>query len=85
MVAIGPDSPERFRSYFRDHEIPFRGIPDPSGDLLSAFGQEWRLMSFGRMPALLAYAAEGREVVRHLARSARDLADLNATVQRLLS
>ncbi len=85
MVAIGPDSPERFQSYFRDHQIPFRGVPDPAASLLSAFGQEWRLMAFGRMPAILAYAADGREVARHLGRSARDLGDLDAILRLLLS
>ncbi len=40
-------------------------------------------MAFGRMPAILAYAADGREVARHLGRSARDLGDLDSVLRLL--
>ncbi len=83
-MAIGPDSPERFQAYFREHAIPFRGIPDPSGRLLSRFGQEWRLAAFGRLPGIVAYGRDGREAARHLGRSMRDLGDLDAIVGKLL-
>jgi peroxiredoxin Q/BCP len=85
VVAIGPDGADAMRRYFEGHAIPFRGIPDPGGELLRALGQEWRLLAFGRMPALLAYARDGREVTRHLGRSARDLGDLDTALAQLRS
>ncbi len=84
-MAIGPDSADRFEAYFRDHQIPFRGVPDPSAQLLSALGQEWRLMAFGRMPAIIAYGRDGSEAARHLGRSPRDLGDIDAIVATLLA
>ncbi len=84
-MAIGPDSPERFQTYFRDHHIPFRGIPDPSGELLSLFGQESRLLAFGRLPGIVAYSRDGHEATRHLGRSARDLGDIDAIAASLVS
>lgn len=84
MVAIGPDGPAQFARYFREHQLPFRGVADPSGELLAELGQEWRLMAFGRMPAILGYRADGSEAARHLGRSARDLGDFDAVVRAIL-
>jgi peroxiredoxin len=51
VVVVGPDGAEEFKSYWREQDLPFIGLPNPSHSVLKAFGQEINLFKMGRMPA----------------------------------
>lgn len=51
VIVIGPDDAEAFRAYWRQHRLPFIGLPDPQASVLNLYGQEVNLLKLGRMPA----------------------------------
>jgi peroxiredoxin len=51
VLALGPEGPDEFRSYWEGHSLPFIGLPDPTYSVLKLYGQEIDLFKFGRMPA----------------------------------
>ena len=63
VLVVGPERPERFQSYWADHAIPFRGLPDPHHTVLERYGQEVSLFKLGRMPAQVLIDREG--IVRY--------------------
>ena len=34
VVVVGPEDASAFEAYFREHDLPFTGLPDPSGSVL---------------------------------------------------
>jgi peroxiredoxin len=51
VIVIGPDGPKAFTEYWRRHDLPFIGLPDPKASVLKRYGQEVKLFKLGRMPA----------------------------------
>jgi peroxiredoxin len=50
ILAIGPDTRERFVSYWVENELPFPGLPDPGKRVSKVYKQEVNLFKLGRMP-----------------------------------
>jgi peroxiredoxin Q/BCP len=50
VLAIGPDSPEKFISFWEKYALPFPGLPDPQGQVSKIYKQEVNLFKLGRMP-----------------------------------
>jgi peroxiredoxin len=51
VVVVGPEDARSFEQYWRQHSLPFSGLPDPKGSVLKLYGQEIDLFKLGRMPA----------------------------------
>lgn len=51
IVVVGPENAEAFDAYWRQHDLPFVGLPDPKASVLKQYGQEVNLFKLGRMPA----------------------------------
>ncbi len=51
VVVVGPETPEAFAKYWKEHDLPFRGLPDAGHRILKLYGQEIKIFKFGRMPA----------------------------------
>ncbi|BBO85592.1 hypothetical protein DSCO28_61580 [Desulfosarcina ovata subsp. sediminis] len=60
IIVIGPEKPEAFEAYWRNHRLPFVGLPDPTHTVLKRYGQEVRLFKLGRMPAQVIVDPKGR-------------------------
>jgi peroxiredoxin Q/BCP len=75
VIAIGPENAKRFTEYWRAHDMPFPGIPDPQHRIASLYGQQVKLLKLGRMPALVVIDKEGRMLHRHFADSMSDIPD----------
>ena len=48
---VGPEDALAFKDYWRKHDLPFTGLPDPKASVLKLYGQEVNLFKLGRMPA----------------------------------
>jgi peroxiredoxin len=59
ILVVGPDSLEDFKAYWREHDLPFIGLPDPGHTVLKKYGQEIKIFRFGRMPAQMIIDREG--------------------------
>lgn len=59
VLISGPESSARFAAFWKQHEMPFRGFPDPQHHIAGLYGQEVRLLKLGRMPAQVLIAQDG--------------------------
>jgi peroxiredoxin len=83
VVVLGPENAEAFEAYWRQHDLPFIGLPDPKASILKLYGQEVNLFKLGRMPAQVIVDKAGVARFVHYGHSMSDIPD-NAEVLALL-
>jgi len=83
ILVIGPESAEAFEAYWRENDLPFVGLPDPSHSVLKLYGQEINLFKLGRMPAMVIVDEEGNVRFLHYGQSMSDIPE-NAEVLETL-
>ncbi len=80
IVVLGPEKANAFSNYWRDHHLPFIGLPDPTHSVLKLYGQEVSLFKFGRMPAQVAIDKQG---VARFVHYGHDMSDIPANEEIL--
>jgi peroxiredoxin len=83
IVAIGPDTADSFRNYWKKEGLPFIGLPDPEHSVLKLYGQEIRLLKLGRMPAQMLTGMNGVLRYVHYGHSMADI-PLNEDILKLV-
>lgn len=83
IVVVGPEDAATFARYFRENDLPFIGLPDPSHSVLKLYGQEVNLFKLGRMPAQVMIDRTGIVRYAHYGHSMADIPD-NAELFALL-
>lgn len=83
ILAIAPDRPDAVRTYWEREHIPFPGLTDPGHAVAKRYGQQVRLLRFGRMPAVLIVDPAGVIRFRHDGRSMRDIPTVDDLLTRL--
>ncbi len=73
VIVVGPDSTSSVAKFWREHDIPFIGLPDPNGRVLKLYGQEVNLLKLGRMPALMVVDQHGIVRFVHYSGSMADI------------
>jgi len=73
IVVIGPEDGASFSTYWKNHRLPFIGLPDPTHTVLKRYGQEVNLFKFGRMPAQVAIDKQGLARFVHYGHNAADI------------
>jgi peroxiredoxin Q/BCP len=80
ILVVGPEPAAAFGEYFREHNLPFAGLPDPAHTVLKRYGQEINLFKFGRMPA---QALVDRAGVARYVHYGHDMTDIPANAELL--
>ncbi len=75
VVVVGPEDAEAFKTYWRENDLPFVGLPDPEHRVLKLYGQETKLFKLGRMPAQVIVDSTGMARYVHYGHSMRDIPD----------
>jgi peroxiredoxin Q/BCP len=75
ILAIGPDSLQKFESYWKDNHIPFPGLPDPEKQVSKVYKQEINLFKLGRMPLNTILDRKGYIRFIHYGYSMSDIPD----------
>ena len=75
VIVVGPEEKEAFAAYWREHSLPFIGLPDPKAVVLKRYGQEVNLFKFGRMPAQVMIDKKGIVRYAHFGHSMSDIPD----------
>ena len=83
VIVVGPEDAKAFESYWRQHSLPFIGLPDPQASVLKLYGQEVDLFKLGRMPAQVIVDKTGVARFVHYGHSMSDIPE-NAEVLYLL-
>lgn len=73
IIVAGPENAKSFESYFKKHDLPFIGIPDPKASVLKLYGQEVNLFKLGRMPAQVLVDRDGSARFVHYGHSMSDI------------
>jgi peroxiredoxin len=73
IVVVGPDSKQAFQDYWRKEGLPFVGLADPDHKVANCYGQEVKLLQFGRMPALMVIDKAGQVRYKHYGGSMADI------------
>lgn len=83
VIIVGLEDAKVFKSYWREHDLPFIGLPDPKASVLKLYGQEVNLFKLGRMPAQVIVDKTGTARFIHYGHSMSDIPE-NAVVLELL-
>ncbi len=59
IVVVAPHDAEKVAEYWKKEELPMIGVPDEDEKLAGLYGQEWKLLRLGRMPALFVIDRNG--------------------------
>lgn len=86
VLVVGPEGDQAFAKYWKENKLPYTGLPDPKHSVLKLYGQEIKLLKFGRMPAMLIIDRQGIVRFAHYGRSMSDIpknADVLQTLKEL--
>ena len=83
VIVLGPEDAQAFAAYWRSHDLPFTGLPDPKASVLKLYGQEINLFKLGRMPAQVIVDKTGMARFVHYGHSMSDIPE-NAELLSLL-
>ena len=83
ILVVAPENQLSFNKYWNQHEYKFIGIPDPEGKVRSLYGQEFKILKLGTMPAQILIDKEGIVRLAHYGRSMADIIE-NKEVLTLL-
>jgi peroxiredoxin Q/BCP len=73
ILVVGPDSSSAFQDYWQEEALPFIGLADPTHAVARRYGQEVKLLKFGRMPALMVIDKDGQVRYKHYGNSMSDI------------
>jgi peroxiredoxin len=73
ILVVGPEDAGAFSRYFSKNSLPFTGLPDPTQKVLKTYGQEIKLLQFGRMPAQLLVDRTGTVRFAHYGQDMTDI------------
>ncbi len=80
VVVVGPEDAKAFARYFKENNLPFIGLPDPTASVLKLYGQEVNLFKLGRMPAQVLIDKQG--VARYV-HYGHDMSDIPSNAELL--
>jgi len=86
VLVVGPDSESAFRDFWQQEDMPVIGLADPSHAVARRYGQEVKLLKFGRMPALMVIDKAGQVRYKHYGDAMSDIppnADMLAILDAL--
>ncbi len=83
ILVVGPEGARAFASYWKKHDLPFTGLPDPEASVLKLYGQEINLFKMGRMPAQVIIDTEGIARFVHYGHSMSDIPE-NSELLKLI-
>lgn len=70
---MGPENRQGFQEYWAKEKLPFIGLPDPDHNIIDLYGQEVKLLKFGRMPAQILIDMQGIVKYAHYGQSMSDI------------
>ena len=73
IVVVAPHSAEKVEKFWKEEELPMIGVPDKDGKLARLYGQEWKLLKLGRMPALYVVDRKGTLAFAQYGKSMSDI------------
>lgn len=73
VVVIARHTKKEVEEYWKKHALPFDGVPDPDKRIGGLYGQEWKALKLGLMPALFVVDSDRRIALVHYGSSMSDI------------
>ncbi len=73
VLVVGTDERKSFQYHWASQKYPFVGLPDPECIVPDMYGQQVKLLKFGRMPALMVIDKAGVIRYAHYGNSMSDI------------
>jgi peroxiredoxin len=73
IVVVAPEKLDAVQDYWKKENLPFVGLSDPDHKVANVYGQQVKLLKFGRMPALTVIDKQGRVHYQHYGESMSDI------------
>ncbi|QRN82582.1 redoxin domain-containing protein [Chloroflexota bacterium] len=73
VIAVGPESVYKFKTYWDENDLPFIGLADPEQTAARRYEQEINLFKLGRMPAQIIIDKGGIVRYAHYSNSMSDI------------
>ncbi len=73
ILIVGPEDQKAFQSFWEDKGYTFVGLPDPEHSVADLYGQQVKLLKFGRMPAQVVIDKQGNIRYLHYGNSMQDI------------
>jgi|SRR5271157_4771924 len=83
ILVVGPEGSSAFAKYWKENDLPFIGLPDPSHQVEKLYGQEIKLLKYGRMPAQVLVDREGLTRFVHYGQDMTDIPEDRAILALL--
>lgn len=83
IVVVAPHSAEKVAAYWQKEDLPMIGVPDADGKLANLYGQEWKIVKLGRMPALFVIDRQGALAFAQYGKSMSDIPENNEMLKVL--
>jgi peroxiredoxin len=83
IIAIGPEDARSFALWWHENKMPFTGIPDPKHRIADIYGQQTKILKFGRMPAMVVIDKSGNIRYKHFGESMSDIPEDEKILQIL--
>ncbi len=83
VIAIGPEKAYVFAKWWREHQMPFIGLPDPDHTVSKRYGQQVKLLKLGRLPAQLVINKRGLICYLHHGSSMSDIVENGELLAKL--
>jgi peroxiredoxin Q/BCP len=87
VIAVGPESAYKFKTYWEENELPFIGLADPEQTAARRYEQEINLFKLGRMPAQIIIDKAGIVRYAHYSNSMSDIPsneEILAVIDRII-
>ena len=73
VIAVGPETIQKFKSYWEENDLPFIGLADPEQVAARRYEQEINLFKLGRMPTQIIIDKAGIVRYAHYSNSMSDI------------
>jgi len=73
VVVVARHDAAQMRAFWKEHKLPFIGIPDPQGTIGKQYGQQWKPLRLGLMPALFIVDRDGLIAQAHYSKGMSDI------------
>jgi peroxiredoxin Q/BCP len=73
VLVIAPDDARQVAEYWRREALPMPGLADPGHDVANQYGQQVKILQFGRLPAMLVLDRSGEVRFEHRGDNMRDI------------
>ena len=73
IIIIAPEGAEEIDKYWTKHNLPYLGLPDPQHTVLNQYGQQFKILRLGRMPAQAIIDKSGIIRYLHYGKSMQDI------------